>query len=106
MLKRKRVLMRIVTINIVILQDALIITQIVLVLVKQHVVSNVQVDFIQTRLTTQHVSHVQRIEIVPMAKRPRNVPLDSGALKVSQAVNHVPLDLYVLVTQIHNTVLW
>ena len=106
MLKRKRVLMRIVTINIVIPQDALIITQIVLALVKQHAVSNVQVDFIQTRLTTLHVSHVQRIEIVPMAKRPRNARLGNGVQKASQAVNHVPLDLYVLVTQIHNTVLW
>ena len=106
MLKRKRVLMQIVPINIVILQGALIITQIVLVLVKQHVVSNVQVDFIQTRLTTLHASHVQQIEIVPMAKRPRNVLLDSGALKVSQAVNHVPLVLFVLGTQVHNTALW
>ena len=106
MLKRKRVLMRIVTINIVIPQDALIITQTVLVLVKQHVVSNVQVDFIQTRLTTLHASHVQQIEIVLMAKRPRNVLLDSGALKVSQAVNHVPLVLFVLGTQVHNTALW
>ena len=98
--------MQIVPINIVIPQDALIITQTVLVLVKQHAVSNVQVDFIQTRLTTLHVSHVQRIEIVPMAKRPRNARLGNGVQKASQAVNHVPLDLYVLVTQIHNTVLW
>ena len=106
MLKRKRVLMRIVTINIVILQDALIITQIVLVLVKQHVVSNVQVDFIQTRLTTLHASHVQQIEIVLMVKHPRNVLLGSGVQKASQAVNHVPLVLFVLGTQVHNTALW
>ena len=98
--------MQIVPINIVILQGALIIMQIVLVLVKQHVVSNVQVDFIQTRLTTLHVSHVQQIEIVPMAKRPRNARQGSGVQKASQAVNHVPLVLFVLGTQVHNTALW
>ena len=106
MLKRKHVLMQIVPINIVILQDALIIMQIVLVLVKQHVVSNVQVDFIQTRLTTLHASHVQQIEIVPMAKRPRNARLGNGVQKASQAVNLVPLALFVLGTKIHNIALW